>query len=133
MRRCVWSRNLKNGEAMDRVEPQRHRKKHIRLIDCNIDAHAFTVPLTAAVSRFPFSKHRNVPQVHPTSYFKHTGCSDCSLLLTVCQHPVLRLIMNNDRCPLILHVILTCRRKLHNFILLFVRKWKHRSEHCSWV
>ena len=27
MRRCVWSRNLKNEEAMARVGPQRHRKK----------------------------------------------------------------------------------------------------------
>ena len=27
MRRCVWSRNLKNGEAMVRVGPQRHRKQ----------------------------------------------------------------------------------------------------------
>ena len=25
MRRCVWSRNLKNEEAMARVGPQRHR------------------------------------------------------------------------------------------------------------
>jgi len=24
MRRCVWSRNLKNEEAMARVGPQRH-------------------------------------------------------------------------------------------------------------
>jgi len=28
MRRCVWSRNLKNEEAMARVGPQRHRKKY---------------------------------------------------------------------------------------------------------
>jgi len=28
MRRCVWSRNLKNEEAMARVGPQRHRKKN---------------------------------------------------------------------------------------------------------
>ena len=27
MRRCVWSRNLKNEEAMARVELQSHRKK----------------------------------------------------------------------------------------------------------
>ena len=27
MRRCVWSRNLKNEEAMTRVGSQRHRKK----------------------------------------------------------------------------------------------------------
>ena len=27
MRRCVWSRNLKNGETMARVGPQRQRKK----------------------------------------------------------------------------------------------------------
>jgi len=27
VRRCVWSRNLKNEEAMTRVESQRHRKK----------------------------------------------------------------------------------------------------------
>jgi len=27
MRRCVWSRNLKNEEAMARVGPQRHRNK----------------------------------------------------------------------------------------------------------
>ena len=27
MRRCVWSRNLKNEEVMVRVGPQRHRKK----------------------------------------------------------------------------------------------------------
>ena len=27
MRRCVWSRNLKNEEAMVRVGPQRHREK----------------------------------------------------------------------------------------------------------
>ena len=25
MRRCVWSRNLKNEEAMARVGPQRHK------------------------------------------------------------------------------------------------------------
>jgi len=25
MRRCVWSRNLKNKKAMDRVGPQRYR------------------------------------------------------------------------------------------------------------
>jgi len=28
MRRCVWSRNLKNEEAMARVGPQRHRKQN---------------------------------------------------------------------------------------------------------
>ena len=28
MRRCVWSRNLKNEEATDRVGPQRHRKQN---------------------------------------------------------------------------------------------------------
>jgi len=28
MRRCVWSRNLKNKEAMARVGPQRHRKQN---------------------------------------------------------------------------------------------------------
>jgi hypothetical protein len=27
VRRCVWSRNLKNEEAMTRVGSQRHRKK----------------------------------------------------------------------------------------------------------
>ena len=27
MHHCVWSRNLKNEEAMARVEPQRHRKQ----------------------------------------------------------------------------------------------------------
>ena len=27
MRRCVWSRNLKNEEAMARFGPQRHKKK----------------------------------------------------------------------------------------------------------
>jgi len=27
MRRCVWSRNLVNEEAMARFGPQRHRKK----------------------------------------------------------------------------------------------------------
>ena len=27
MRRCMWSRNLKNEEAMARVGPQRHRKQ----------------------------------------------------------------------------------------------------------
>jgi len=27
MSRCVWSRNLKNEEAMARVGPQRHKKK----------------------------------------------------------------------------------------------------------
>ena len=27
MRRCVWSGNLKNEEAMVRVGPQRHKKK----------------------------------------------------------------------------------------------------------
>ena len=27
MRRCVWSRNLKNEEAMARAGPQRHRKQ----------------------------------------------------------------------------------------------------------
>jgi len=26
MRRCVWSRNLKNGEAVACVGPQRHKK-----------------------------------------------------------------------------------------------------------
>ena len=29
MRRRVWSRNLKNEEAMTRVGPQRHKKKNI--------------------------------------------------------------------------------------------------------
>jgi len=29
MRRCVWSRNLKSGEAMACVGPQRHRKKKV--------------------------------------------------------------------------------------------------------
>ena len=28
MRRCVWSRNLKNEEAMDRVGPQRHKREN---------------------------------------------------------------------------------------------------------
>jgi hypothetical protein len=27
---CVWSRNLKNGEAMARVGPQRHKKNNTR-------------------------------------------------------------------------------------------------------
>jgi len=31
MRRCVWSRNLKNEEAMDRIGPQRHRKQTIKI------------------------------------------------------------------------------------------------------
>ena len=29
MRRCVWSRNLKNEEVIARVGPQRHRGKKI--------------------------------------------------------------------------------------------------------
>jgi len=29
MRRCVWSRNLKNEETMTRIGPQRHRTKKI--------------------------------------------------------------------------------------------------------
>ena len=29
VRRCVWSRNLKNEEAMARVGPQRHRKQNV--------------------------------------------------------------------------------------------------------
>jgi len=29
VRRCVWSKNLKNEEAMARVGPQRHRKKKL--------------------------------------------------------------------------------------------------------
>jgi len=32
MRRCVWSRNLKNKETMARVGPQGHRKKYIIII-----------------------------------------------------------------------------------------------------
>ena len=32
MRRCVWSRNRKNEEAMARVGPQRHRKKNSEYI-----------------------------------------------------------------------------------------------------
>ena len=28
MRRCVWSRNLKNEEAVARIGPQRHREKN---------------------------------------------------------------------------------------------------------
>jgi len=34
MRRCVWSRNLKNEEAMARIGPQLHKKK-IPLISAN--------------------------------------------------------------------------------------------------
>jgi len=33
MRRCVWSRNLKNEEAMARVAPQRHKKKKVVTAD----------------------------------------------------------------------------------------------------
>jgi len=29
MRRCVWSRNLRNEEALARVRPQRHREKNV--------------------------------------------------------------------------------------------------------
>ena len=32
MRRCVWSRNLKNEEAMARDGPQRHRGEKIKKI-----------------------------------------------------------------------------------------------------
>jgi len=32
VRRCVWSKNLKNEEAMARVGPQRHKKKKWRLM-----------------------------------------------------------------------------------------------------
>ena len=32
MRLCVWSRNLKNEEAMARVGPQRHKKKKVCLL-----------------------------------------------------------------------------------------------------
>ena len=40
MRRCVWSRNLKNEEAMASVGPQGHRKiKILRLIDLEADSH----------------------------------------------------------------------------------------------
>ena len=31
MRGCVWSRNLKNEEAIARVGPQRHKKKYFKL------------------------------------------------------------------------------------------------------
>jgi len=36
MRRCVWSRNLKNEEAMTRVGSKRHRKRKLNFD--NIDA-----------------------------------------------------------------------------------------------
>ena len=32
MRRCVWTRNLKNKEAMAHIGPQRHRKQKMHLI-----------------------------------------------------------------------------------------------------
>jgi len=32
MRRCVWSRDLKNEEAMARVGPQRQREKKVYFI-----------------------------------------------------------------------------------------------------
>ena len=37
MRRCVWSRNLKNEEAMTRVGPQRHMKKKNNNMNCSND------------------------------------------------------------------------------------------------
>ena len=77
-------------------------------------------------------KNSDRPMIQQKIYII-VGCSDCSLLLNVYQHPVLRLIMSNERYPLILHVILTCRRNLYNHILLFIFKWKHGNEHCSWV
>ena len=36
VRRCVWSRNLKNDEAMTRVGSQRHKKKYIPLLSTSI-------------------------------------------------------------------------------------------------
>jgi len=33
MRRCVWSRNLKNEEAMARFGPQRHREIKLKNLD----------------------------------------------------------------------------------------------------
>jgi len=32
VRRCVWSRNLKNEEAMTRVGSQRHSKKNVIIL-----------------------------------------------------------------------------------------------------
>ena len=36
MRRCVWSGNLKNEEAMTRVGSQRHRKRKVEAVLCTL-------------------------------------------------------------------------------------------------
>ena len=43
MRRCVWSRDLKNEEAMARVGPQRHGGGGIILVINQLDAQNFVL------------------------------------------------------------------------------------------
>jgi len=72
-------------------------------------------------------------KVHPVYYLQNTGSCAFSLLPTVHLHPVFRLIMTNDRCPLILHFVLTCRRNILDITLFHPYKWKDGCEHCFWV
>jgi len=52
MRRCVWSRNLKNEEAMAHVGPQRHTggKNLLLIIWCKSQDNAYHTELLSAVT-----------------------------------------------------------------------------------
>ena len=53
-RRCLWSRNLKNEEAMARVGPQRHRK--IKAVMCQTCGNYDAVLWYPALPNYPYNK-----------------------------------------------------------------------------
>jgi len=70
MRRCVWSRNIKNEEAMARVGSQRQKKKcHFLLYYGYVRLNIFRAPL------FPSS------EAHDDSVVYHIGRLVLELLL----------------------------------------------------
>ena len=87
-----------------------------------------SLPVVVRILVLLFSRHRTVRKAHAVPYVKHTDPSERSLMLNVHFHPVLRLVMSNDRCPLILYVVLKGWRKIlqcySNLYVCTVHQWR---------
>jgi len=71
MRRCVWSRNVKNEEAMARVGPQHHRKKKTKVKPYLRTPHKHTG--SKGTERHPKSLHGVKPPQWRPSLNHHHG------------------------------------------------------------
>ena len=64
MRRCVWSRNLKNEEVMARVVPQRHRKKkflnNLGTVGINVNSRLIRIIIFAVENQLSIKRYKHV-------------------------------------------------------------------------